>query len=275
MTMHIDETSVEDSRPREGFTIQHGTQVYHLASGTRNVMINGNLYVAFPIGRGEYGAAFVGGNQQELEIRLPVSHPFTRRYFQNTIPPKSISVAGYRKQLRSGGSERFWFGELTSCTIEDDVASFRIPALSADALERVVPHFTVSRQCPYILYESGCDVNRNSHRVVTTVAAVDGAEVTLTSAGGNPDNWARDGELVHLASGERMTIYAHVGNVVTMQFLIAELKVGDTVHVFAGCEHTVEHCLSQFNNKDNFGGAPQLPRGSLFVPNGYGVVVQE
>lgn len=276
MTFSADESSIEDSLPREGFEIQHGAERYRLASGSRNILIGSNLYVAFPVGRSEYGVAFVGGSgQNELSIRLPLSHPFTKRYFQNGIPPKKITVTARRKQVRSGQVERFWFGEITSCSVEDHVALFRAPALSADAIDRQVPNFTVGRLCPYILYESSCDVARSGFRVITTVTNVNGPKITVASMGGNPSEWAQFGELVHVASGERMTIFEQVGNLITMQLQIAEVRTGDVVHVFAGCDHTVATCFSKFNNVSNFGGAPLLPRGSLFVPNGYGVVSQE
>jgi hypothetical protein len=92
-------------------------------------------------------------------------------------------------------------------------------------------------------------------------------------------DWAKFGEFVHVASGERMTIRLQtdlnpgVSTVadLSLQMPIVGLQIGDSVEVYAGCDWLVQTCNGKFGNKNNFGGFPELPTKNPFIPAGYGV----
>ncbi len=273
MTWIADESSVESSRPFEAIEIATPAVTYRIATGSRDIVIAGAKYTASPASRKEIGVSFVR-NSRELTISLPVSHAFSQRYLQGS-PPKTIVVTVYRQQPVSGETERIWRGLVTSCAVDGHIASFRVPATSGEALERRLPTVTAGRECPHILYDGNCQVARASFRVTTTVAGVSGNNVTVASVGGNPNQWAQFGELVHLPTGERMTINAQVDGVITMQLPISGLAFGDAIELYAGCAHDIITCGTKFSNVVNYGGILYMPRGNVFLPNGFGVYQSE
>lgn len=265
MTFAQDEGSVQSSAPREGIEIIFPAFTERIATGDQDVPINGFTYKAAPGVRGEI-VVDVAGIPGSLQLTLPVGQRCVQRYLQNAIPPRQITVNVWRLQQVSGQVQRVWTGYWTSLSIDGNLAKVLVPARLGFELQRRLPTITVDRTCPHVLYDANCTVNRAAFVVTTTVALVEGARITLAATGGVPDQWEQFGELVHVASGERMTISSQVGAVVEMQFPIAELKDGDTVQVYAGCDHGVGTCHTKFLNQQNFGGLPQLPATNPFVP---------
>lgn len=271
-TFDDDEQSIEASQPREGFEIVYGTTTYRLASGSRDIIINGNKYVASSVGRTEIEVSGAG-SAKSVSMTIAASHPLVARYVANGVPPRQISVTIWRLQLRSGLVEQLWAGLITSLSFDKHTASFLIPDRIGEATKIRLPVISAARNCQHVLFDGNCRAARAAFLINTTVASHDGRVVNVASMGGKPDQWARFGELLHAASGERMTISDQTGLVVTMQLPIYEMAGGDAIYVFAGCNRLIDTCFATFNNKDNFGGQPQLPQGgNLWVPNSLGVV---
>jgi hypothetical protein len=270
-----DEASVEANQPREGYEITLPNGVFRLASGGRNVLIQGNVYLASPIRRGELRS--IAGEDETLEVTLPITHPICQRYLQGGVPPKSVFVTVWRKQLRSGEAEmvRSGYADSMSVNVAEHTGTLHVRSLLDDASEIKLPNETTGRECPHVLYGPNCKVNSALHRTITTATAVDGPFLTLASDGGLPDHALANGFLFHPDSNESMTILAHLGNDITLQLPIVELQSGATVHVFRGCDHTIEVCDSIFANKRRFGGSALMPRGNPFLPTGYGIYTSE
>jgi hypothetical protein len=267
-----DETSVESSSPREGIEIRHGMVVHRIATGSRDVVIDGNRYVAQAAARGSVFVAFAG-ETDELSLELPVSHAFCQRWIGQQSPPRNVSVIIRRLQQNSGEAEIIWRGVLSTCEAQGSVATFQGMASTAHVIQRALPTLTISRSCQHILFDSNCRVLRTDWRVSTTVASYSGRVVTVASMG-VASQWAQYGDLLHLSSGERMTIADQTGNVLTIQMPIPELRDGDAVHVFAGCPHDIERCRTKFNNVPNFSGGPSTPKDNPMLPGRrIGVVV--
>jgi len=273
-TLLEDAQSVENSNPREGYEIKHGTTVYRIASGSRNELIGGNVYQSYPAMRGSYGVAAIG-HTGDLELKLPTSHPLVQRWYANGIPPRLVLVTAWRKQQRSGEAERFFLGQVESISVDGHIASLLIPSLVSGALKRPLPMLTVGKLCPHVLYDAQCRVPRADFRVVTAVTLSDGDLVRVASMAGKPDGWADIGELVHVPSGERMTIRSQIGNDIHIQLPIFELGAGDAVEVYAGCPRDILTCDDKFDNRQNFGGLPSLPTVNPLMPNGFGVWTSE
>lgn len=272
MTFATDETSQADSQPRLFFEITHGATTYYVASADRDIIYNGFTFAASPsmgmeIAINPLTAAW------EYVLVLPTTHPLVARYTaMGGVPPKQITVTARRMQLTSGQVQQIHIGYVTSMGIDGHQAKFRIPSRTGASLDRNLPPVLFDSTCANVLYDNACTVIRASYAVTTTAFVVDGKTITVASIGGNPDNWAQFGELLHVPSGERMTITQQIGTQVTMQFPIYELHNGDAVQVFAGCDHAVATCNSKFANKDNFTGSPNKPTRDLYLPTGLGVM---
>lgn len=276
MTFLADESGIESSEPREAYEIILPALTYYLASGTRDLVISGRRYTASPIRRGEAPVSSSGeSGARELSFTLPVSHALAQRFMQNGCPPKQVFVNVYRYQGTSATAEIQHRGVVTSMAPDGNLAHFRVPARSAEVMAKRLPTVTAGKSCPWILYDEQCTLARGSFTSTVTATYVDDrtvkATVTLT------DQYALYGELEHVSSGERMTILDQPVSVAgvttfTIQMPIAELQVGDSIKVYAGCDHQITTCQSKFSNRLNFGGFPQLPTKNPHLSNGFGVM---
>lgn len=272
MTFAQDEASVQDSRPRELYTIAQSLNViYHVASGQVDVFYNSVNYIAEPLSRTEVGVPTLNGSSI-VQLTLPLSHPLCQRYMSTGIPPRRPVVEITRLQLNSMTSDRQWMGEIVQMDIEGHTAKFTIPSRLQRAIKRRLPLITVGTPCQNILYDANCRVSSGPFTKATTVARVDGRDVHLnTIAEFGDETWALGGEIVHTATGERQTVMQEDGIAFdgtthfVMQVGIPEMKTGDTVTVSAGCRHDIVTCRVKFNNVVNYVGQPNLPTGNIFT----------
>lgn len=260
-----DESGTETSCPREGIEITLGSAlipvVYRIATGTRDVVIGGATYRASPAGRGEIRIA-AAANATDLEIVLPLSHAVPQRYMQGGVPPRTIAVNVWRKQLTSGEAECVWRGHATTMAIEGSSAKMLVPARLSRFLRRQIPTITAGRLCPHVLYDLNCRVVKADFKLSTTVTYVNGR--TIRCVAPYPDGFATFGELKHVTSGESVTIMEHVTTgttavELTLQLPIPGIEVGDAIEICAGCDHSITTCRTKFANVVNFGGFPYLP----------------
>lgn len=284
MTFLAAEGSTQDSEPRELVVIARSDgPVYYLTSASSDITYNGQRYTALALERGEV-AVTMPGEEKELILTLPIDHALCRRWTQQAVPPRKVTVTVYRQN--GGETEQIWIGDVTSMAAERGVSKFRVPSRAGEWMLRSLPSRMVGTKCPFVLYDSRCLVSREgstggvSHKVVTTVISVSGRVVTasLLSTSRN-GTWSLNGELVHVPTGERMTVNnqadlnAGVSAVaqLTMQAPIVGMRAGDSIEVYAGCDWTIATCNTRFGNRQNFGGFNAMPLSNPFVPGSGGI----
>lgn len=288
VTFLADEASVQDSDPRELISIEINPPyglVWHHTSGTEDLEVDDTVYRAIAIDRGELKTP-VPEENAETHLFLPIDHPLVRRYSKQGVPPDRVRVTMRRLQVRSGDVRQLWYGFAEGMEVDDAIAKFLIPSDAMTRLKRMLPMLTARRACPHILYgEAGCLLSRAGatpddvlpFKLTTTATFVAGRDVrvdlsNVPAANTWRSGWARFGEFVHVSSGTRRSIAAQtdlnpgVSTVTELQMYerIVELKAGDTVEVYAGCDHTVDTCRDKFANQLNYGGAPALPSKNPF-----------
>lgn len=270
-----DESGIETSQPREVILFQMPVQTVCNAIGTRDVVIDGRTYRASPASRGEITYA-TADNDADLIVQVPVSHAVPQRWMFGRVPPMFVDVTIMRTQVTSGETETVWRGRVESIEFGvDDIASLRVPARICDVHEQRIPQITVGTTCNHILYDANCTKLRADYLVESTVVGIDGRIVKVASISGKPDDWATYGELLHVASGERIAIGSQIGTTLTCQLNIPGVAIGDAVKIYAGCAHDIGTCYVKFGNQVNFGGFPQLPTRNIFRrTQGFGVVEQ-
>jgi hypothetical protein len=280
-----DEASSQSSRPTEYYDIVISTGVtYYIASGNRDLLVGNVVYKATPTARSDVRPQQVQGNDPDpVTLSMPVDHPVVTRWFAMASPPSSVIVTCWRKQERSGLAEKIWTGEVTGVSCEDSedgqIAKLAIPSRTMERMQRVLPRFVATPTCQHDLYDAGCKIARAAFQVgpVATLL-VNGRTVRVDMGAAHGGDWAENGELLHVATGERMTIAKQTDidpGVTTIADLqmdgpIPELRTGDQVTVFAGCKKGISICLLKFNNKDNYGSFPDMPTRNPMVPGGFG-----
>jgi hypothetical protein len=283
-----DESGIESSQPREIYDIVQSSAVtHHIASGQQDIVFNGITYKASPASRSNVGMPGSGQSQDITPtLILPLSHPFCQRYASLGVPPQQCTVTIWRKQLNSGLVEQIWFGYVTSMSFDSEgaqegasdasgasgghVAKFTIPSRLARNLTRNLPVINVARVCAHVLYDQQCTINPSGFSTSTTVAQVNGNQVTVNATFPSSD-YTIGGDLKHTPTGEIQTIVAQAAAVsgttlLTLQAPIPDLKQGDAVVVRAGCAHDVGTCATKFSNAPNFGGFPDMPINNPTIP---------
>lgn len=263
MSFIDDEKSTEGSRPREGLEFILPGETIRIATGTRNETIDGEVYTASPAQRGTVGIGTLA-DTNGTEVMLPITHAFVARYVAG--PPQLVLVNIWRKQPT--GEETVWRGHIVGVELDDSIAKFTVASRTLSLTGRRLPMVTVGRGCSHVLFDAQCKVARASHKVISVVTFANARTVRVASIGGKPDGWATHGELVHVASAERVTVYLQTGAELTLQRPIGVLRVGDSVEVYAGCDHAIDTCLNDFANVGNYGGFPHLPMHNLFRRRG-------
>jgi hypothetical protein len=66
---------------------------------------------------------------------------------------------------------------------------------------------------------------------------------------------------------ERRMILTHTGSDITIMGLPVDMRVGDTIFAFPGCDRTVDTCVGKFDNLVNMGGFPHSPGRNPFDGN--------
>lgn len=279
------EASAEDSEPRElvEISINDGVTIYRHTSATRDIVYAGERYTAIALARDAVMVTMPSESSNDVSLSLPIDHALCRRYTQQATPPKKIAVAIRRQN--GGATEIVWAGFITSMAAEGRIARFRVPSRAGEWMLRTLPTATVGRKCPWVVYSDACGVSRTgSHgglafRVSTTVISVVGRKIRVDLGSTDRNGtWAEGGEVVHAATGERMTVGLQedanpgVSGVadLTMQMAIIGLTAGNSVDIYRGCALTVADCETGFGNRQNFGGMPQMPTGNPFLPEGAG-----
>ena len=275
---------------KEYATISYGTTTHQIAFTERDLLVAGALYTATAAKVGPIGVQATGGDKAAT-ITLPIDHAFVRRYLQQGIPPGKIAVT-INRQLDDLSVEKRWSGEIGGMSVDDACveATFRIISKLARVALRTVPSTVVSRSCPHVVFENLCgrgiartgsNPDGYTYKCTTTVLGIDGRLVNLDLSNVPASyvrrpKWCFGGEFIHTPSGERRTIRSQsdvspgTGTLtwLSLHVPIVELKVGDSVDVYPGCDHQLRGdygCNLMFGNRANFGGLPSLPDSDPFT----------
>lgn len=287
MSYDDDVASEQDGSPVEYFDIAIGPTTYYVTSGTSDIAIGGRVYTADAVSRGSDELPQLGEQTEgTFELLLRVDHPVVRRWFQYGIPPTNMTITAYEYQRRSGESEQFWTGRVVAVKVagKSGIAQIVVSSLLGEPIRKRLPVLTAGVQCGHVLYDDGCKVSRSGSdpdgtpfKCSTTPLQVAGRDVRLDLSNVPADHarratWLVFGELVvtsGVATGERRTIRTQIDanpgistvTTVSLSLLIPGLKIGDSIDVYAGCEHDVTDCSARFANIARYSGFPWMSAG--------------
>lgn len=283
MSFIDDESSEQNGSARDLYAITLGVTTYYLTSATKDISYGGHRYVATAMGRGDTSASQLEthGDRDLLEIALPADHAIIRRWFASGIPPTSTSVTAYRLQTNSGEAEQQHTGPIVSVRTEGNTVKLYAGSLLGEPMRKRLPVLTAGAQCGHVLYDDSCLVSRSGSdpdstpfKCSTTPLQVAGRDIRLNLSNVPADHarrstWLMFGELVvtsGAASGERRTIRTQTDanpgistvTTVSLSLLIPNLKIGDSIDVYAGCQHDISDCSERFANIARYGGFPWM-----------------
>ncbi len=273
MTFEAYETSAQSGAPYELYDFSIGLRHIRCTSGDRTIVYSGEIYPPEPIERTDIEETD-DLPRADIDIACPRDFAIAEE-FRVAPPSYVIKLSVYRIHAGDPDGERklIWTGRVLNATWDGVQATIHCESILT-SLRRPGLRRLYQRGCPHVLYGSQCGVSETAHKVVTTVATVAGANVTVnagdvSSVGG--DNYF-DGGFVELETAPgtlvRRAIKLQIGDLLTLTHPIPGLLSPMAIAVYPGCDHSLATCDSKYANVVNYGGMPFISAKNPFGSNG-------
>ncbi len=261
------ENSVQDAEPIEAYRFTGTLRSYRYTSAEEDILLGGEIYLATPgLQRLGAEAGTHTDDRVELQFQLPFDVEVVADYAYAVSPP-NLLLEVFRAHRSSDLSVDFkllWKGEVTSFSVQGDLATVHVPSTFSRALQANVPGVRYQNPCNHVLYDGRCQASKAAN-TETAVVTVVGTEAIEVDDDGFADGYLKAGEMINTRTKERRLIISNVVNVVGINFPFIDIVVGDIVELVAGCDHLYTTCGSKFSNIDNYGGHPFIPTDNPFI----------
>lgn len=181
-----------------------------------------------------------------MDVNASVAQQFVP--YQPIYP---LTVIVFRRHIDDPDAEYIaeFIGEVASVNFDEEEATVTMACrMISSTLDRKIPSMCYQKQCNYALYGPGCRVNKDAFKIVTPITSAINVTVIASGFASQPDDWLQNGYLVNDRTGESRFIVDHVGGQVTIQSPFVDLRGGDTVSAYAGCDRLYPTCVNKFGN---------------------------
>lgn len=295
---------------RELYVFTYGASTNLYTSFDENVSVTDVHNAAF----GTYTSANLSRQQivsdidkarNSLEIEAPLSFSFSYNFLANIVEER-IKLVLYSYNTVTRASTIIFNGYLFSVS----AVNHRVKLVFQNILgitKRTGLRKRLQRNCPYALYDAGCQVTRSNFTLSMPVTSLNPELTELTvDPTYTTNNFFVDGENTTyyyggicnfngnnrfvLANNSSIVNSVRVYTITLISFMPNLADVlnegfgygqnygnyfgGISISLSAGCNRTVENCRERFNNLNNFGGFPFLPSRDIYR-EGIGVYVGE
>ena len=264
-----------ETRPAYLYRLTHGGTDYFLTNYDRDIVTTGSVaetWTSTQIGH-EMNEGNADLSSRQATVGLAILNPEFRRYFL-TAPTAKATVKIYR--LNSGslpGPLDFAanaFNEFSGTALGPSFSDATISIQFASEFaqeDRTILRFNYQPQCNHLIYGHGCFVNREIHKVETTINAVNRSnryvDVLVTEAP-NADGTGMVAVDTRTFEGGYLkeTDTGNLVGIVTCSIPVAgtlrlflqwwpvTFTTGLDVELFKGCKRTVAGCRDDFDNLD-------------------------
>lgn len=258
------EDSVESGQPIELYHFSIGAEDYYYTScESSDITFGGHTYVSRQIARNSPDQSTEEG-RGKLELILLSDDAVCSRYV-GVPPPDTLFVVVtkfHRSDLLDG--RIIWNGKIIAVSYTKDGALCKMTAVASESMvSQQIPTYTYQGLCNHFLYDANCQVLATSFKYTGTVSAVSGDTLTIDGLlAAKGADWAIAGKIV-LGTDARL-VRAQAGDVLTLSAPFPASPLGQSLDVYAGCDHTLATCNSKFANALNYGGFPFVPTKNVF-----------
>lgn len=262
MPFNVRELSLFSGEPIGLVRLARGNLVHRLATGDRDIEVDGELYIA--AGGVEIGE--IQESSQRAKNRLPITLPIDHPVVAWWVPyPPSQVVRVTCLAIHAGDTDfaTSWTGRVLSPRIHD--TKFELICEPYKAVNKSRGrNLRWQRNCGLAHYSQGpgmCNVDREAHRVAAVVTEFEGLMLKATAISALPVSrlaggvakWTRpDGE------EEFRTIMSHLGDTVVLNYGADTVADDMAIVFYPGCKHTWDDC-GYYENQDNYGGVLTIP----------------
>jgi len=263
MTFEAYEESQAAGSRIELYTLTIGSTIYRMHDSVEvSLNIGGDDFYRVQVSRGP-----IATGQESLEIGLPGDHEFSLQFA--TIAPgqtATLTIQAYHRNDPATEVKVVYKGVVRSVAFTQNAAKSAISLVPVnEALDKLIPERTFQAACNNVLFDSDCKVSAGSYSHTNIVSAILGNVVTVTgllSAKG--DGWSTGGYVSYGTLDYRLILEQDGDDLVLVLPFHANVT-GQTVTVYAGCDHSIAVCASKFSNDINFGGCPYVPTKNIFL----------
>lgn len=252
-------------RPMELYTIALGLTSWRVNNSVDTIVVSGDTYSPYPgVSRGN-----ITDGSGPLEVHLDASHPFVA-YYRSQAPGSSATVTIHWYDRENPQSRRVIYkGYVKSVSVSEDGYNATLNLTSImTTFDKEIPDESFSPQCQNFLYDANCKVDKENFRFNGVVASVSGNDITVTDLETMGVGWALPG-YVTFGTDDHRQVIAQSGNVLTLILPFATDVTGETVAVFAGCNHLHSACIGKFgadtDGGNSFRGCPFVPTRNIFA----------
>lgn len=269
MSFNSLESSLEQGQPVYLYRFSLGANIWRYTSADGNRVIAGNTWTAVPIA--DDGVKLTGDAAVDiLTISTTTKLPMIQ-LFQQHPPAEAVQVAIFRTHEELDDPPlAIFIGEITQVNIGTVGEAKVLCGTLSSSMDREGLRLAWQKTCPYALYdEVTCQVPKAMFAVDGEADSISGTLVNVIGIAGYPDGFFAGGlvEWVDVLRGvERRMIEAHIGATIQIFGSTFNMTPGMLFTLYPGCARTVDAC-SQFNNTDNYGGAPSMQGYSPFDGN--------
>lgn len=250
--------SIQDSTPVELYKFTRGNEVYRAATCAQNVIHEGETYFSRGIKRGKI-------RQSEDIYKNVVDFTFPRgdEFASYYLPKPSVHITKITIKRGEGGDfVPWWQGRQTGVSAKGNKIILQGEPVYTSQ-KRAGLRKVYESNCSNTLYETDCCVSRAAYERFVTVSGISGRVLTVSGIAADPNHWFTNG-MIKDTELRRYHIARQVGSDLTI-FLYPELRVGDAISIFPGCNQTYSQCRDKFSNGLNFAGFPFMPNKNPFA----------
>ena len=262
MTFSTIENSREDGNILELYEFRFGVETTRLTSYNRDIVFQGVTWLATQISRSEVQNSTEQAIN-EIKIDLPLTNPIAAKYILN-VPGKVGSIQIFRAHADDPGEETvlLFDGFISQASFDGALVATLSCSPSTSVFKRSGPRFNYQSLCNHILYDVRCKILEAAFQFTGTVIVESGREITVDGLfAAEGADWAVSGFVRSPAGSfdDARLVLAQSGDVLTLLNNFAIPAIGQSVDVFAGCDHSLAICESKFANVINYGGFPFVP----------------
>lgn len=265
MTYATKDKSVQDGSPIECYKFVGTFDTYRYTDSPVEVVVNNETYEPLPIQRGVIEEGSIIDDAAGVDIAVPFDSDLARDYVGPLTPEKlTIEIRRvHRDDDWATDWKMIWNGVAIGYGSSGLMFSISTISNLQAKLHGGVNSVYYQTTCNNVLYDDRCQISRSAFTTTSTVTAVSDTAVTVDDDGFN-DHALSAGEAVNNRTGERRLILDNLANVVDIGYPFIDCKVGDSISLTAGCDHSFSTCNVKFDNIVHFTGFMYIPTKNPF-----------
>ena len=249
----------------ELFEFRTGDEYYRCTTRGDDRLYEGHVYVGTPLERDKIMQS-PELTKNDLRLTFPLGHPFAMNYL-GYGPDQSTMLTVRRNRLIDDEDFRvFWKGRVADCEATDSEISLICQSIFTTSKNSGLI-MRSQRFCPHVVYNRGCNLDKDNFAVASSVTAIDARQLVVTcpEAAAFSDNYFAGGmfampngalRYITKSAGDQITLWRPAPEVAAL--LAGEDPVATTL--YPGCDGSLNTCNDEFDNLDNNGGRYWIPK---------------